>query len=66
MLLVIALGLLSVVLVALASRPASRPAPVRLVEADRADDRERVNPAVPISQHCGYAPSGPTRDRSSW
>lgn len=63
--LVIALGLLSIMLVALA-RPAPRHVVVRLVETERVDDRRRVSPAVPIKHRCGHALSEPTRDGSSW
>lgn len=66
MLLVIALGLLSVVLVVLVSRPAPRPEPLRLVVADRFADRMRVSRAGPINQRGACAASRPTRDRSRW
>jgi len=64
--LIIVLSLLAVALTALASRSAPRPAPVRLLDPDRVEDRQPASAAVPIDRRCGYTPGGPIRDPSSW
>lgn len=64
--LIIVLSLLAVALVGRGSRPAPRPAPVRLLDPDRFNERQPASAAVPIDRHCGYMPGGPIRDPSSW